>query len=228
MIKIWILLPLLICLSAISLTGQEHQKIDGLPLRISSSIGSKSTLVLYITGDGGWSTFSNKFAQIIANEGFGVISINSRKYFWHKKTPATFASDIEELLSYYLLLWAKTKVVIIGYSFGADVAAFLPSRFSPALLAKVNHLVLLSPSLSTDFVINLSDLIGDSKHTKRQFKVANEVNGTTIRTICIFGTREDLNLKNSLLKKEGLTIHELPGGHNYDGNTPLLLRSMDL
>jgi len=124
--------------------------------------------------------------------------------------------------------WGKTSVIIVGYSFGADVAAFLPRRLPIGLLAKTNHIALLSPSLSTDFVINLSDLIGDSKHTKRKYQVAPELNESNLPIVCIFGVNEDLNLKNILLKSEFLTIHELPGSHHYKYNTALLVKMIGL
>jgi len=124
--------------------------------------------------------------------------------------------------------WKKNSVIIVGYSFGADVAAFLPERLSKKLLTKMNCIVLLSPSASSDFVINLSDLIGDSKNTRRKYKVEPELNRTTFPIICVFGMNEDLRLKNTLVKKKSLTIYELPGSHQYKNDIELLIKTIDL
>ena len=126
---------------------------------------------------------------------------NSRKYFWTKKNPDIFAQDIEMVANYYLKAWNKTSVLIVGYSFGADVAAFLPGRVTQQLLNRMDQIVLISPSASTDFVINLLDLIGDSKNVRRKYKLSTELNQPGLPIVCIFGMMEDLKLKKILQNK---------------------------
>jgi len=206
----------------------ELKKDQKLPVQLSVSRGTNNKLVIYLTGDGGWNDFSQKLSHEFENEGYGVVTLNVRKYFWNKRTPDIFAQDIEYLANYYLREWNKTSFIIVGYSFGADVAAFLPGRLPTSLRTKMDKIALLSPSLSTDFVINLSDLIGDSKYTKRKYKLGPELNKTTFPIVCIFGVKEDLNLKNILSKRESLTIHELPGNHHYKYNTALIIKMIGL
>jgi len=67
---------------------------------------------------------------------YGVVTLNSRKYFWNEKSPEVFADDIEKLSTYYLREWRKSSLIIVGYSFGADVAGFLPKRVSVELQKK--------------------------------------------------------------------------------------------
>jgi type IV secretory pathway VirJ component len=219
---------LLILLSSFILPAQELTSVEDLPLQLSVSKGTDKTLVVYLTGDGGWNSFSQKLTQEMEKEGYGVVSLNSRKYFRKKKTPEIFAKDIDLLSNHYMKEWGKTSLIIVGYSFGADVAAFLPNRLPKTLLKKLNHITLLSPSASTDFVINLSDLIGDSKNTKRKYKLDQELNKTTLPIICIFGEKEDLKLKNILQRKKNITICELPGSHHYKNNTILIVKMIKL
>jgi type IV secretory pathway VirJ component len=226
--KILISTLLLIITCGFTPTDQKLKTIENLPLQLSVNKGMNSKLVIYLTGDGGWNNFSQKLTQEFENKGYGVVSLNTRKYFWKSKTPDIFAQDIEYLVNYYMGDWQKNSVIIVGYSFGADVAAFLPERLSKKLLAKMNRIVLLSPSASSDFVINLSDLIGDSKNTRRKYKIEPELNRTTFPVICVFGMNEDLKLKNTLIKKKSLTIYELPGSHQYKNDTELLIKTIDL
>ncbi len=213
---------------AFSLPARKLKSVQRLPLQLSGSSGTNNKLVIYLTGDGGWNNFSQKLTREFEKEGFGIVSLNTRQYFRNKRTPDFFAQDIEHLATYYMREWNKTSLIIVGYSFGADVAAFLPRRLPITLLAKMNKIALLSPSLSTDFVINLSDLIGDSKHKERKYKLVPEINESTLPIVCIFGLKEDLNLKNILLKKGNITIHELPGSHHYKYNTALLVQLIGL
>ena len=225
--KILIYILLLIILSGFTPQDQKLKTIENLPLQLSMNKGSNTKLVIYITGDGGWNNFSRKLTEEFEHKGYGVVSLNTRKYFWERKTPDIFARDIEYLINYYMGKWRKNSVLIVGYSFGADVAAFLPERLSKNLLKKMNHIVLLSPSASSDFVINLSDLIGDSKNTRRKYKVEPELNKTTFPIVCVFGMNEDLKLKNTLIKKKTLTIYELPGSHQYKNDMALLVKMID-
>ena len=226
--KILIFTLLLIITCGFAPPDQKLKTIENLPLQLSVNKGMNSQLVIYLTGDGGWNNFSHKLTEAFENKGYGVVSLNTRKYFWERKTPDIFAQDIESLVNYYMGEWKKNSVIIVGYSFGADVAAFLPERLSKKLLTKMNCIVLLSPSASSDFVINLSDLIGDSKNTRRKYKVEPELNRTTFPIICVFGMNEDLRLKNTLIKKKSLAIYELPGSHQYKNDTALLIKTIDL
>jgi len=212
----------------LTLPTQKSKSVQELPLQLSGSSGTNNKLVIYLTGDGGWNDFSQKLTQEFEKDGYGVVSLNTRKYFRNERTPDIFAQDIEHLAQHYMREWNKTSLIIVGYSFGADVAAFLPKRLPITLLAKLNKIALLSPSLSTDFVINLGDLIGDSKHKKRKYKLGPEINESSLPIVCIFGLKEDLNLKNILIKKESLTIHEIPGSHHYKNNTALLFQLIGL
>ena len=213
-----------------SFTNQKSESIQEkiLPVKISKSQGTKNTLIVYFSGDGGWNNFSLTLMAAFEKEGYGVVAFNSRKYFWTKKTPDIFAKEATQLAAQYLKEWSKKNVVWVGYSFGADVAAFLPGRLSKEMATQTERIILLSPSLSSDFVIRLTDLIGDSKNTKRKYKLGPEINASVIPVVCVFGRKEDLLLKNSLIKKETLTILELPGGHQYNNDPASLVKLIGL
>jgi type IV secretory pathway VirJ component len=207
---------------------KSSASLEELPIQLSGSKGTKDEVVIYFTGDGGWDKFSQRLTHDIEQEGYGVVSLNTRKYFRNKKTPDSFAHDIEILMNFYMNEWGKHSVIIIGYSFGADVAAFLPKRLPVSMLSKLNYVALLSPSISTDFVINLKDLIGDSRNTKRKYKIGPEIAESKVPIICIFGTKEDLKLKNTPMKSKQIIIHELPGNHHYKYNTALVIQVLGL
>ena len=157
--KILIYTLLLIVTYGFTPPDQKLKAIENLPLQLSVNKGINSKLVIYLTGDGGWNKFSHKLTQAFENKGYGVVTLDTRKYFWKTKTPDIFAQDIEYLVNYYMGEWRKSSVIIVGYSFGADVAAFLPERLSKNILAKLNRIVLLSPSASSDLTRTKS-LIG--------------------------------------------------------------------
>ena len=213
--------------SIFTLIAQESEPIRDLPLQYSDSHGSNSTLVIYVTGDGGWNSFNQSLVQELASRGYGVVALNSRKYFWSEKTPENFATDIETLTGYYLKEGKKSSVIIIGYSFGADVVSFLPSRISPVLLRLITKIVLISPSSSTDFVIRISDLVGDGENLNRKYKVAPEIEAVVLPVICTFGMDEAKALKDGLKNKTNHTLIKLPGDHRYNNDFRAIIKQVE-
>jgi len=220
----------LICLLGgnVGVKAQDICSVNDLPLQLSASKGRNTSLVIYLSGDGGWNEFNQKLVQEFEKQGFGVVTLNSRKYFWDQKSPEVFAGDIDQLSKYYMKEWKKSSVMIVGYSFGADVGIFLPERLSSELQKKIIKIALISPSASSDFVIRLSDMIGENENLDRKFKVMPEIEKTDLPVICIFGNDEKLMLKTTLRKSVNLSIHELPGDHRYNNDFNALSKLIGL
>ena len=171
----WLVL-ILVMLTTISFSfAQGINNLNDFPLEASQSGGNRNDLVLYLTGDGGWNSFSQKLKDEFEKKGYGVVSLNSRKYFWKGKSPEVFARDIEKISNYFMKNWKKASLIIVGYSFGADVASFLPGLLTMELQNKIKKIALLSPSASTDFEVRLSDLLATSDDAERKYKVGSEI-----------------------------------------------------
>jgi type IV secretory pathway VirJ component len=228
-----VLKTLLICYififtGIVCLNAQEVNPVTDLPLQLSKGKGGKVGLIIYLTGDGGWNSFNQQMTQTFEKQGYGVVALNTRKYFWSEKTPEGFARDFEKLSNYYLKEWGKSSLIIVGYSFGADVASFLPNRLSVELKDKIKKIVLLSPSASTDFVIRLGDMMGGNENINRKYKVKQEIEKTVLPIVCIFGDDEVMSLKDQLVKSRNLIISELPGDHRYSNNFSLVIKMMGI
>src|SRR5258707_15094469 len=108
-----------------------------LPLSANNSSNSSKPLVFYISGDGGFNKFSTSFMQTLNKEGFAVLGLDAKDYFWNKKDPAEAAKAIESAIDQYNRQWKRTNIILIGYSFGADVAPFILTHFSADLYARI-------------------------------------------------------------------------------------------
>ena len=194
-----------------------------LPLSMYSSADSTKPLIFYISGDGGFNKFSTSFMQTLNNQGYAVIGLNAKDYFWHKKMPQDAANAIEADINEINKKWKKQNIVLIGYSFGADVAPFMLTRFSSGMAGKVNHLILLSPSSKTDFEIHILQMLGWGSNSGES--VPAEINRISIPVAVITGDDEndfpfsELTIKNKRLIK-------MPGGHHYDGNVDALCKQI--
>lgn len=190
-----------------------------LPVTIIKAKNDKSDkFLLYLSGDGGWNSFTQKLADSYAAEGINVIGLNSFKYFWKKKTPQQAANDISELLTRYASEWHKEKIIICGFSFGADVAPFIYSRLPETVRGKVVLMQLISPSAHTDFEIHLVDMLGS--HGKSEaMDIASEVRSESVQTICYYGEGEKEKPLNNI-KKTNFKASILQGDHHYEKSYP--------
>jgi type IV secretory pathway VirJ component len=186
---------------------------------------SNAPIALLFSGDGGWFGFEQSIANKLGNYGIPTIGIDTKKYFWNRKTPEKTASDMAEILIYYAKEWGKTKFIIIGYSQGAEIVPFLVTHFSDALKSKVLSAVMLSPEITTDFEIHITNMIGLGSR-QNTYNVIEEINKMQkIPTFCIFGEGEKTPVPD-LLKGTSIKISFVPGDHHYKGNAALIVKTM--
>jgi type IV secretory pathway VirJ component len=193
------------------------------PLSLYSSPDTTKPLIFYISGDGGFNKFSTSFMQALNKQGYAVIGLNAKEYFWSRKKPQEAANAIEAAINESNKQWKKKNIVLIGYSFGADVAPFMLTHFSPAISGKVIHLILLSPSIKTDFEIHVLQMLGWGKDAGES--VPAEINKISSPVTIITGDDEN-EFPFNQLKIKNKQLIKMPGGHHYDGNITALCRQV--
>jgi type IV secretory pathway VirJ component len=189
-----------------------HVSATTLPIREWKSKQHDKPLLFYITGDGGLNDFSVSFCRSLNESGYDVTALNARSYFWDKKTPAGTAQDIAGYITQTLKGRSNQEVVLIGYSFGADVLPFVVNKMGDSI--KIRRVFLMGPSPSTDFEIHWSDIFGGNK--KRDMDVVAEINRMSSHDpVILTGSDEKIfPFRDITLKK--YTHEVLPGGHHFD------------
>jgi type IV secretory pathway VirJ component len=208
-------------------TTYSKNDLKGLPLEITHSKIRKieSPVALIISGDGGWYSFEQLIADKLAEHGIPTIGLDSRKYFWNRRTPEETAADIAKALSYYCKLWGKERLLLIGYSLGAEIVPFIVNRLPRDMKEKINLSVLLSPETNTDFEIHISNMLGLGNN-KNTYLVMDEIlKMKDYPTLCIFGKDEKSKIPE-LLKDTFVKISIIPGDHHYKFNVPLIVQTM--
>lgn len=195
--------------------AQQDEDVSNLPIMTFASADTSKPIILYYTGDGGFNSFSTEFAQHFNSKGYPVISFNCLKHFWKSKTADQSAADASNLISYYEHLWKRKKVVLIGYSFGADIVPFVFTRLPKSLAENIRYIVLLSPSNHTDFEVHVSEMFGETSEGNNN--VPAEINKITQKPILILsGEKEADDLNIAALRISNYCKITLPGGHHYD------------
>ncbi|MCF3107456.1 virulence factor [Niabella sp. CC-SYL272] len=182
----------------------------------------KMPLVLYISGDGGLNSFTNDFCKGINQSGYTVTAINSKSYFWNKKTPEQVAAELTSYLNGVLKGRANQQLLIVGYSFGADVTPFILNRLGNAVKSHLLRTVLMAPSPTTDFVIRVADMWGTPK--KRSMDVVAEINRAAGQRIVAILPGDDNDFPAQAVKLPGFKATVLKGGHHFGGDTADLVK----
>jgi type IV secretory pathway VirJ component len=208
-------------------TQVSADQVKNLPLQITNAkIRSKEKpIALIISGDGGWYSFEQSIADNFAGLGISTIGLDSKKYFWKRRTPEQTTRDIEMTLNYYAKEWGNEQFVIIGYSLGAEIVPFIINRLPAEMKTKILSAVLLSPDVSTDFEIHISNMLGMGNR-QNTFSVTDEIKSMQpVPTLIIFGSGEKTDVPE-LLDGKGPVIRKIPGDHHYKFDIPLIIKTI--
>jgi type IV secretory pathway VirJ component len=138
-------------------------------------------------------------------------------YFWTRRTPDEVGKALQDILQRYLTSWKMDKVILIGYSRGADVLPFMASRLPPELVSRTLLIALLGAEHSVDFEFRVADWL-PGKVKDAPYQVRQEVEKLAGRKLlCIYGSDEPTPLCPDLDPKLFKTI-EMRGGHHFGGD----------
>lgn len=179
--------------------------------------------VLY-SGDGGWVGLDKDVAGQLARGGIPVVGVDSLSYFWSPRTPQEAAHDLSAIIRGYSRHWHRPRILLVGYSFGADVLPYIVGGLPAAQRAQVQRLSLMGLSPTADFQFHLSswlDMDSDSQYPT--IPAIERLRGVPM--LCVRGTLENDSACPSI--PAGLAqMVVVPGGHHFDRNAPLLVSHM--
>lgn len=189
-------------------------EIGDLPLQEVHASGAADEFALLLTGDGGWAGLDQELAARLAASGVPTVGLNSLKYFWSPRTPEQTARDVERILRHYLSAWNKQRVLLVGYSFGADVLPFVVTRLPADLQQRVASVSLLGIDANASFEVRVSDWVGsDNGGPATQPELARIAH---LPVLCLYGQGEKDSICPGL--PQGMATREQVGtGHHFSG-----------
>jgi len=210
MLKPFILLLFCFFISEFNSFGKGKE----LSLKIQYNGQNNTPLIFHITGDGGMVRFDLKMLKEYQNSGFSYIGLNSIKYFMPGKTPEKVAEDLIPVIKQYSEQWNKRTLMLVGFSFGAEIIPFLYNRLPPEMRQEMKLVVLLTPAKTSQFRIRFRDMIGIDKK-KEPYNVVDETSKIkSTKVLAIYGKEEKPGLKG-IAKQPNLKILLIKGGHGF-------------
>lgn len=187
------------------------ESLKDLPLFEVRAGKPSAKLALFLTGDGGWAEIDKSVSAELVKRGVDVVALSSLQYFWRPRSPDETAKDVARILRHYLAAWDKREVLIVGYSFGADVAPSVVNRLPAELRAAIVSVNLLGLAATADFEVHVTTWLGVDHHG---VPVKPEVEKLSMPVLCVYGEGESDSLC-AQLSGPNIKLAKVGSGHHF-------------
>ena len=175
------------------------------------------TLAVVLTGDGGWSQLERQVASEFVANGVSVIGLESCEYLSRDRSPDKIAVAVSRVMRHYMTAWKRDRVLLLGYSRGADLAPFVVNRLGASLQSRLVLVAMLGLADQAGFECRFIDLFRDTRRTADQPTVSELERIHDVPLLCVYGTDER---RSPCRRGEVPAMERLDrsGGHHFDGD----------
>jgi type IV secretory pathway VirJ component len=194
--------------------GDVAGALPDLPLVDISAQKPGSLFAVIWSGDGGWRDLDKSIGEILARRGVPVVGVDCLRYFWHAQTPDQVATDLARIVAAARTAWKTPDLLLIGYSFGADVLPFAVNRLPADVRSHLVLLSLLGLEANAPFEIEVTGWLGQTDE-EAPLVMPELLRLDLSRLQCVYGEDEEDSLcpTPELAKAE---IVKVAGGHHFD------------
>jgi len=191
--------------------------VADLPLTVVHAARGKASpwFGIFLSGDGGWVGIDRGVSVGLAKHGISIVGWNSLKYFWSPRTPQGAAQDLGRVIRHFSSEWGKTRVLLIGFSQGADIVPFMVNRLPAQIRDMVGLTALLGISDNALFELHVGNWLGNPSRGVPTGPELQHWSGGPY--LCLYG-KSDRDAACAEVAGTDGTVIEMPGGHHFGGN----------
>lgn len=190
-----------------------------------ATTGNTATpLFVLLTGDGGWAGIDKRLSAALSANGIPVVGFNSLHYYWKARTADEAAAAVARTIEHYSLSLSRSRVILAGYSFGADVLPFIFNRLPANLRPLVDRIILIAPGRSAVFEVKIIGWIpGFAREGEPLAPELARLDAGKI--LCLYGAEEP---KSSCpaLGLAGARTEQIGVGHHLGGQYDVVIRDI--
>lgn len=189
--------------------------LHDLPLtEVPANRGNPDVFAVLISGDGGWARLDQELSAELAKRGIPVVGLDSLRYFWRARTPDGAADDVGRIIERYAAHWRRPRVLLIGYSFGADALPALFNRLASRPRARVVSLSLLGLARDYRLEVRASEWIPAlARPGPPVLPELERVQGVPV--LCVAGQAEHQSICPELQGRPGVEVHQIGRKHHF-------------
>jgi type IV secretory pathway VirJ component len=170
----------------------------------------KGPVAVVLSGNGGWWGLCGQLAKTLAKAHVTTIGLNSLAYFVSRRTPEGTARDIERMVSVYA---PDRPLLLIGYSYGADILATVYQNLSEAMRSRVKVVSLLGLTHSVRYGMGFWQVAAARRSTA---PAVTKISGPAVQ--CFQGDEEGEASGCHKLDASRVAVITLRGGHHFGGD----------
>ncbi len=176
------------------------------------STGAFRASVVLISGDGGWGEIESDLAAGFMVQRMSVSGIDSRVAFSAAHSVSQITHDIEATLD------GRRPIILVGYSFGADLLPLLWPELTPEIRDRVVTISLIAPTHSGSTIVDPTDRYDPREHPMTPL-AEHHSRLPADRLMCVYGRDERLSGYSSCPSRylSKARLIELEGGHELGG-----------
>jgi type IV secretory pathway VirJ component len=194
--------------------AHQPSVFDTLPLH-APDVGPAiaATVGIFLTGDGGWAPFDTRVSEDMSRAGVPTIGFDTGEYFSTMRTPEEAAEALGQAMSAAMEKYHAQRVILVGYSFGADVAPFLVNRLPDHLRRSIDRVALMSPSDTAPFQVTLLERAGlEAPGARPVIPELTEMTAQGHRTVCLYGENDHDAICTKMSPPDMRSV-QMRGGH---------------
>lgn len=196
----------------------RKDSLNDLPLLLFENDTSKADyFVILFSGDGGWIDFIDIWAKAFQKKGISVIGFNTISHFVKEKTPDQIADDLQRVFKNFSHALKKKKVMIGGYSFGAEILPFAYNKIDSIYKSVITKLLLCAPS-TADFKVSYNYIYNQSSGTL----ILPDIMKIDSEKFMFFCDNQKYSLCNVLPADKKYNIIRIQSGHMFTGKGQLV------
>lgn len=209
--------------SLIVATGRGDQTLAVYAPAAATPAATPVTLVLVLSGEGGWRSFDDRLATWLSERGYWVGGVDCLRYFWKPQDdrPALVADVALYADALAGAAGAKTgvRLVLAGFSFGADLAPWVAG--DPTRDERLAALVLIGPDSQGSLEFRLSEMMGFAPKDHVFDTASALAEAAAVPVLFVHGGRDDTSTAPALAagfvgRKELIVV---PGAtHHFSGH----------
>lgn len=203
-------------IAALDLATAAATADGSVPVEVIDPACQTDTMAVILSGDGGWRDLDKTIGERMAARGIGVVGVDSLAYFWSRKDPPQIGHDLGTLIARYQAMWKARHVLLVGYSFGADVLPASWPHMPEAARSAVGLIALLGFSPRADYEISIGAYLGTGSGDADT--VAAAAGLPLDRVICVEGEEEGADSACSAPVFNAAERITTTGGHHFDGD----------
>lgn len=191
-----------------------------LPLVEKPVAGVSPYFALLLTGDGGWRAIDAELAAELNRHGIPVAGLLSDEYFEKARTQEEVTRDVEAAIGHYGAVWKKRKVILIGFSRGADALPIVLAHMTAAVREQIAVTALLGPARYAELqIVPFWKSVPSVALAPLMRKAAG------LRVVCVHGEEEDDSLCDVLGQGAAIDV-KTAGGHHFGGRYAEIARTI--